>query len=529
MRTFSSYGPVDKHCHYYVPREMHIETIYKQLTEGHYLTVWAPRQCGKTWIMNEVYRKLCENNDYCALKIDLENLKLVDHTETIIKNMSQRIIKKLKLPIHHDIDLNTFDYLFSNEMLEKPLILILDEFDALDENAIAFIVSIFRHIYNTRLSDNNTLLHEKEYLLHGVALIGVRSVIGIENDRGSPFNIQRSIHIPNLSYDETKAMFHWYEKETGHILDQDVIEKIYHETSGHPALVSWFGELITEGYEAYVPDKTKPITMKDFDEIYSDAIHILPNNTILNIISKATQTPYNELILDLFNTKMTIPFRFDDKLINYLYLNGVIDYQVRLETKMPSVKFSSPFVQTRLFNYYSYEYFKNMDDLITPFEDMSNIVTSHAINIKNLLIRYEQYLKKTSHWLLKNAPRRSDLKIYEAIYHFNLYKYLVNFFENYEISVWPEFPTGNGKVDLIIAYSEKIYALEIKSYKDKPGFDKAIKQASKYAQTLKLNRIYLVIFVENIDETNRSLFEKTHHAQDMEIDIEVVFIDLDYS
>ena len=36
------------------------------------------------------------------------------------------------------------------------------------------------------------------YLLHGLALVGVRAVLGIDSDRGSPFNVQRSLHVPNL-------------------------------------------------------------------------------------------------------------------------------------------------------------------------------------------------------------------------------------------------------------------------------------------------------------------------------------------
>jgi len=525
MRKFSSYGPVDKKKNYYVKREDIIDKIYNQLIDGHYMTVWAPRQCGKTWIMNEVFSKLLENDYYNALIINLENLKVNDDIENIIKNISERIITKLKLNIQQDINFKSFDLLFKKEVLKKPLILILDEFDALDEKAISFIVSIFRYIYMTRLSDNNALL-EKEYLLHGVALIGVRSVIGIENVKGSPFNIQRSVNIPNLTYDETKEMFKWYEKENDHIVEQNVVESIYKETCGQPGLVSWFGELITEGYDKYEPDRNKSITIQIFEKIYSDALYILPNNNILNIISKAKQQPYNELILDLFKTREPKRFMFDDNLTNYLYMNGVIDKEETPDYKYYTVKFSSPFVQKRLFNYFANEYFKNIGDIFKPFEDVSEIITNDSINISKLLKRYENYLKENRHWILKNAPRRSDLKIYEAIYHFNLYEYLINFFGNYKTTIWPEFPTGNGKVDLMIQHFDQLYALEIKSYKDKPGFEKAIKQAAKYAGSLNLDLIYLVVFVEYIDEKNRSIYEKSYYDQETDINIETIFIEI---
>ena len=51
---------------------------------------------------------------------------------------------------------------------------------------------------------------EKDYLLHGLALIGVRAVLGVENVKGSPFNVQRSLHIPNLTHDEVVYLFDCY-------------------------------------------------------------------------------------------------------------------------------------------------------------------------------------------------------------------------------------------------------------------------------------------------------------------------------
>ncbi|MCP4152963.1 MAG: hypothetical protein GY757_34845, partial [bacterium] len=64
MRRFTSYGPVDYVQHYYVPREALIEKAYNQLIgfnpqrSGHYFTVWAPRQAGKTWVMQQILYKL---------------------------------------------------------------------------------------------------------------------------------------------------------------------------------------------------------------------------------------------------------------------------------------------------------------------------------------------------------------------------------------------------------------------------------------------------------------------------------------
>jgi hypothetical protein len=81
MRRFSSYGPIDTEAHYYTPRKKLIERAYTQLMgentkkDGHYITVWAPRQCGKTWVMQQVLFRLQKDSRFDVLKINLEHLK----------------------------------------------------------------------------------------------------------------------------------------------------------------------------------------------------------------------------------------------------------------------------------------------------------------------------------------------------------------------------------------------------------------------------------------------------------------------
>ncbi len=58
MRRFHSYGPVDRRHHFCVDRRKLIEKCTGQLVGvseegGHYFTIWASRQAGKTWIMRQ--------------------------------------------------------------------------------------------------------------------------------------------------------------------------------------------------------------------------------------------------------------------------------------------------------------------------------------------------------------------------------------------------------------------------------------------------------------------------------------------
>jgi hypothetical protein len=508
MKRFSSYWPLDTEIHYYAPRKELIQNIYIQLTGenpnkgGHYFTVWAPRQTGKTWLMQEILFCLKKDNRFNILKINLEILKNEKDVTTVINSIAAEIGKGLNknfTTVNTEIQ---FQEIFRKNNLEKPLILILDEFDALVEPAINALVGVFRNIYITRIDERDKPTEQKQYLLHGVALIGVRSVLGIDNERGSPFNVQHSIHVPNLTFNEVEGMFYEYEKESSQKVDNNVIRTLYKETRGQPGLTCWFGELLTETYNHKLD---KPITIFNFEEAYAAATHILPNNNILNLLSKVKKAPYNEWILELFKTDDKIQFNFDDEIINYLYLNGVID-QEKIGHREYYVKFSCPFVQSRIFNYFSRKIFSSLGLLIHPLDDMADAITENELHVPNILKRYKTYLKKNREILFKGVPRRKkDKRIFEAVYHFNLFRYLYDLLKKRGVEVIPEFPTGNGKIDLILKYREQTYALELKSFKDMYEYRKGIDQAADYGRKLGLNEIVFLVFLELNEEEVKEL------------------------
>jgi len=169
--------------------------------------------------------------------------------------------------------------------------------------------------------------------------------------------------------------------------------------------------------------------------------------------------------------------------------------------------------------------FRYAGRLYAPFEDLSDTITETGLNIEDLLRRYEEYLRENRDWLLRDVPRRvSDLRIYEAIYHFNLYRYLASFLEDYGGRVVPEFPTGNGKVDLLIEYAGRQYAVEVKSYANLPAYKAALRQAARYGQQLGLEKITLALFVEAMDETNRARYEVVYEDEETGVTVTPVFV-----
>jgi predicted AAA+ superfamily ATPase len=149
-RTFSSYGSIDIELHYYAPRETLIEQAYTQLLGqdpskgGHYITVWAPRQTGKTWLMQQVVRRIKERDDFEVAILTMQSAKEVKGDEGILSVL----VKNLRYWFDKELpDISRWDELpdlFTDKHFSKPVILILDEFDAIREEFINKFANEFR-------------------------------------------------------------------------------------------------------------------------------------------------------------------------------------------------------------------------------------------------------------------------------------------------------------------------------------------------------------------------------------------------
>ena len=529
MRKFSSYGPVDKDLHYYAPRTALVEYAQNQLLGddptkgGHYITVWAPRQAGKSWVMREVIRQVKAEDEFEIGVINIQSAKTIEDDQYLLEvfvDKLQNVFNRDFPKIQRWAEILS---LFTSRYFSKPVILIIDEFDALQENFINRFANEFRNMYLERIDENGVPSGEKNCLLHGLALIGVRSVLGIENVTGSPFNVQRSIHIPNLEREEVIQIFQDYQDESGQQIESDVVERIYDEMRGQPGLTCWFGELLTEVHNRH----EDAIMVRDFEYSYSRAMNVEPNNNILNIVSKAKQAEYKPIILEMFQAGSKLPFRYDDPTTNYLYMNGVVSYEEtmdKLGVYQQYLKFPSPFVQKRLFNYFSHQLFMGLKRLYDPFTDLSNTITDTHLDIVHIIRLYEDYVDRNRDWLFKQAPRRkTDEHIYEAVYHFNLYMYLTQFLED-KATVVPEFLTGNGKIDLVIYHTMNTYLLEIKSFINRQKHQDALDQAAEYAQQLARSEAWLTTFIEVMTDEQRASLEVAYHDPITGVVVHPIFV-----
>ena len=119
-----------------------------------------------------------------------------------------------------------------------------------------------------------------------------------------------------------------------------------------------------------------------------------------------------------------------------------------------------------------------------------------------MLERYRAYLKRLAAkginpW--KDQPRRSDLHYTEYVGHFHLYFWLRQAVEDICV-ISPEFPAGNGRVDLHLKCDGKEAVIEVKSFQKQSKLKNAKKQAVKYARKMSLPAITIALFAPVEDE-----------------------------
>ena len=504
MRHFHSYGPVDYRYHYCVQRKEMIARCTEQLVGspeegGHFFTIWAPRQAGKTWLMRQVKQEIAAGfpDRFIIGTMSVQGVVLKDEEpdEKFLDKVPMLMRETFKTDsMPAPADWESFRSLFSrdNNLFGKPVILFIDEFDSLPPNVIDRLVTMFRDMY----------LKREDYLIHGLALIGVRAVLGVESLRGSPFNIQRSLHVPNLTSEEVEDMFRQYQEESGQKIEPEVVKSLYDSTRGQPGLVGWFGELLTEKFN---PEKDKIIDMTQWKRTYRRSCNTEWNNTVLNLIKKA-KGEYRDHILELFNNA-EVPFTLDADWCNYIYLHGIIDYETITAPdgqEKDICRFASPFVQLRIYNALTQELVGHRTPILAldPLDDLADVFDPPELNVPALIQRYRDYLKRLkakglNPW--KDQPRRTDLHLTEYVGHFHLYAWL-QYATDGQCAVSPEFPTGNGRVDLHLRCGQKRGIIEVKSFTSHSKAANARIQAARYAAMMKLNAVTLVLFTPVEDE-----------------------------
>ncbi len=283
VRYFNTEGPVDPAEHYCIDplTRVNLAEILTLIARKKYFVLHAPRQTGKTSILLALQERLNSGGTYRCLYVNFEGGQAAgEDTARAMQALLGRLASRALNVLQDDfVDRTMSGYLqkhgpdgaFSEMLVRwsaaspKPLVLLIDEVDAL---VGATLISVLRQLR----SEYDRRPHE---FPQSVILCGVRDVRdyriyssreGTHVKGGSAFNIKaESVRLGDFTEAELQALLAQHTAECGQSFEDAAAERIWEFTCGQPWLVNALAYQAcfrTEGGR----DRSEPIRFAAIDE-----------------------------------------------------------------------------------------------------------------------------------------------------------------------------------------------------------------------------------------------------------------------
>ena len=258
MRSFNTAGPVVARRHYCIPplERMDLDRVLNLIHDEKYFILHAPRQTGKTSALKALqdYLNSGAEGDYRCLHVNVEAAQVA--REDIERAMSA-ILQVLARRARNVLGDSALQEIRSDVLAEgtpdtalwdalqrwaqadsRPLVLLIDEIDALIGDSLLSVLRQLRSGYENR----------PHAFPHSIVLCGVRDVRdyrihsakeGKTIAGASAFNISAdSLRLGDFDQVEVEALLGQHTAETGQEFEPAALERIYAQTAGQPWLVN---------------------------------------------------------------------------------------------------------------------------------------------------------------------------------------------------------------------------------------------------------------------------------------------------
>ena len=256
MRFFNTEGPVVAEDHYCVPplERLDLAALLTLIRQKRYFVLHAPRQTGKTSVLTALRNLLNSGaeGDFNCVLVSAEvgqapREDVPSAVAAIIGMMAMRArllgddiptgIAKEVLADHDPHQAVTELLMRWSMASPKPLVLLIDEIDALVGDSLLSVLRQLRTGYEQRPDG-----FPWSIVLCGVRDIQdyrIRSSAGEMIAGGSPFNvIARSLRLGDFAPDEVRTLVAQHSNETGQSFTEDAVATLWEQTQGQPWLVN---------------------------------------------------------------------------------------------------------------------------------------------------------------------------------------------------------------------------------------------------------------------------------------------------
>src|SRR6056297_2475383 len=287
-KFFNTAGPVRPENNYMIDplKRINKDEIMTLIDNWKYFILHAPRQTGKTSSLFALQDYINKQGQYKCLYVNVEpaqaaRSKVEEGIKAIIVELGSSASLYLKEDYFFE-HLNTFIAYGGYTALKmalsrwcqqskKPVILLIDEIDALVGDTLISVLRQLRAGYTKR----------PNAFSQSVILCGVRDVrdyrIFSDKDQqmitgGSAFNIKaKSLTVGDFSQEEIRTLYEQHTKETGQRFEEGVYEMAWEYTRGQPWLVNALAnEACFENKAGR--DRTRTITAQMFEAAKNELI-----------------------------------------------------------------------------------------------------------------------------------------------------------------------------------------------------------------------------------------------------------------
>ncbi len=512
-KYFNTTGPCNKESHYIVPILERRKELGALIKRGQYFVIHAARQTGKTTLIKTLVNHINKGDDYYALYCSLESVQVfvdpVVGIPQIIDNL-QMAIEYSSLPqkdnFANNVDSSKTTILLKKaltdycKILDKPLIILFDEIDGLEDGTLITFLRQLRDGYINR---------PEIPFVHSIALVGMRDIrdykvkiLGNKKTIGSksPFNIiEKAFTLTNFIFEEVTDLYNQYTNQTGQIFEKQVIGYIFEQSGGQPWLVNAIAKEIIENL--LENDFSKPITKKLAEQAIKNII-LRRDTHIDSLLDKLNEERVCRVLEPIIFTTDANKIDFNDD-VQYCVDLGLIKIENKI-LKPANPIYAEVIIRTLAYStqYYLHSNIKNVW-----------IDKRGDIDMNGLLKAFQEFWRENSDiWLDKYQYK-------EAAPHLILQAFLQRII-NGGGDVLREYAYARKRIDLCVRYNKKKYPLELKIHYGKKTIPQGLEQLSEYMDGFGEKTGWLIIFdrrkLKNWDE---KLYWKIEKYKDKIINI----------
>ena len=474
-RKFNTAGPCRPDYNYMLPALARLPQVKQLIDDQLYFVLHAPRQTGKTTALLTLAQELTAAGEYTAVLVSMEvGAPFSDNpplAEQYILN-DWRLTTEWQLP--SDVQPPPWDEKQTiGEALqqwslasERPLVVFLDEIDALQGSTLVAVLRQLRSGYMGRPS----------HFPWSLALIGMRDVRdykvasgGSERLRSSsPFNIKtESLTLRNFTHEEVATLYEQHTDATGQVFTEEAVARAFALTQGQPWLVN---ALARQLVEVLVPEVTEPITRLHVDE--AKEILIQRQDTHLDSLAERLHEPRVRRIIEPMLTGTFLGDVPQDD------VQFVLDLGLCRRDKSGGLLIANSIYQEVIPRVLADNAQSSLASLSPTW-----LTTEGKLDMDRLLDAFVVFWRQHGEVLQQSVPYA------ESAPHLVLMAFLHRVV-NAGGTIEREYAIGSGRMDICVRYGEEVLGIEVKTWRDsdhkRDPQDEGLQQLDRYLSGLGL-------------------------------------------